>query len=103
VAVRVGVQEIVEFLTDHGADVNAKDREGDTPMHDAVRLGRYRIVKTLILHGANLRVENQAKKSPIDMVQLWYKETKSTTTEARKKNSVAAKMTDLLKDHEREA
>ena len=29
VAVRVGVQEIVEFLTDHGADVNAKDREGD--------------------------------------------------------------------------
>ena len=27
-AVRVGVQEIVEFLTDHGADVNAKDREG---------------------------------------------------------------------------
>lgn len=123
-AVRVGVQEIVEFLTDHGADVNAKDREGrfqklvffdksvrkqstfnlgDTPMHDAVRLGRYRIVKTLILHGANLRVENQAKKSPIDMVQLWYKETKSTTTEARKKNSVAAKMTDLLKDHEREA
>jgi len=29
VAVRVGVQEIVEFLTDHGADVNAKDREGN--------------------------------------------------------------------------
>ena len=28
VAVRVGVQEIVEFLVDHGADVNAKDREG---------------------------------------------------------------------------
>jgi len=97
VAVRVGVQEIVEFLADHGADVNAKDREGDTPMHDAVRLGRYRIVKTLILHGANLRVMNQAKKSPIDMVQLWYKDTKKDTTiEARKKNSVAAKMTDLL-------
>ena len=37
VAVRVGVQEIVEFLADHGADVNSKDREGkfqftmDTP------------------------------------------------------------------------
>ena len=28
VAVRVGVQEIVEFLADHGADVNSKDREG---------------------------------------------------------------------------
>ena len=28
VAVRVGVQEIIEFLCDHGADINAKDREG---------------------------------------------------------------------------
>ena len=72
-------------------------------MHDAVRLGRYRIVKSLILHGANLRVMNGAKKSPIDMVQLWYKETKTNTMEARKKNSVAAKMTDLLKDTERAA
>ena len=66
-------------------------------MHDAVRLGRYKIVKILILHGANLRVQNSAKKSPIDMVQLWYKDTKNgSATDARKKNSVAAKMTDLL-------
>ena len=72
---------------------------GDTPMHDAVRLGRYRVVKSLILHGANLRVKNQIGKSPIDMVQLWYKDTKQTTTEARKKNSVAVKMTDLLNEH----
>ena len=28
VAVRVGVQEIVEFLVQSGSDVNAKDREG---------------------------------------------------------------------------
>merc|ERR1711990_143537 len=102
VAVRVGVQEIVEFLVDHGADVNAKDREGDTPMHDAVRLGRYKIVKILILHGANLRVQNSAKKSPIDMVQLWYKDTKGNAgADARKKNSVAAKMTDLLSGPQR--
>lgn len=72
---------------------------GDTPMHDAVRLGRYRVVKSLIMHGANLRVKNQMGKTPIDMVQLWYKETKATTTESRKKNSVAVKMTDLLNEH----
>ena len=78
-------------------DIVPKSWLGDNPMHDAVRLGRYRIVKSLILHGANLRVQNQAKKSPIDMVQLWYKDTKKENTiEARKKNSVAAKMTDLL-------
>ena len=72
---------------------------GDTPMHDAVRLGRYRVVKSLIMHGANLHVKNQMGKTPIDMVQLWYKETKATTTESRKKNSVAVKMTDLLNEH----
>jgi len=99
VAVRVGVQEIIEFLCDHNGDVNAKDREGDTPMHDAVRLGRYRVVKSLILHGANLRVKNQIGKSPVDMVQLWYKDTKANNSEARKKNSVAVKMTDLLNEH----
>jgi hypothetical protein len=101
VAVRVGVQEIIEFLCEHGADINAKDREGDTPMHDAVRLGRYRIVKSLILYGANLRVKNQQGKTPVDMVQLWYKDTAqalSGNTEARKKNSVAVKMTDLINE-----
>lgn len=35
-AVRVGVQEIVEFLTDHGADVNAKDREGNNLYYGTV-------------------------------------------------------------------
>ena len=68
-------------------------------MHDAVRLGRYRVVKSLIYHGANLRVKNQMGKTPIDMVQLWYKDTKQTSSEARKKNSVAVKMTDLLTEH----
>ena len=56
-------------------------------MHDAVRLGRYRIVKSLILYGANLRVKNQQGKTPVDMVQLWYKDTAqalSGNTEARK-------------------
>ena len=38
-AVRVGVQEIVEFLTDHGADVNAKDREGNNLYYGTFTLG----------------------------------------------------------------
>ena len=43
-------------------DVNAKDKEGDTPMHDAVRLGRFKLIKTLLAAGANLRVKNMVSK-----------------------------------------
>ena len=94
VAVRCGVQEVVDALIHLGADINAKDREGDTPMHDAVRLGRFKLVKTLLSAGSNLRAKNmvswdykykdmnkfiifQNGQTPIDMVTLWYQETKS--------------------------
>lgn len=77
VGVRCGVQEVVEKLIELGANINAKDREGDTPMHDAVRLGRFKLIKTLLAAGANLRAKNMHGKTPIDMVQLWYEETKS--------------------------
>lgn len=77
VAVRCGVQEVVDALIELGAEVNAKDREGDTPMHDAVRLGRFKLIKTLLAAGANLRQKNMRGQTAIDMVQLWYAETKS--------------------------
>jgi len=77
VAVRCGVQEVVDALIHLGADINAKDREGDTPMHDAVRLGRFKLVKTLLSAGSNLRAKNMNGQTPIDMVTLWYQETKS--------------------------
>jgi len=77
VAVRCGVDNVIETLVKLGADINAKDRTGDTPMHDAVRLGRFKLIKILLAAGANLRALNLQKQTPIDMVQLWYKETKS--------------------------
>ena len=48
----------MEKLIELGANINAKDREGDTPMHDAVRLGRFKLIKVLLAAGANLRVKN---------------------------------------------
>lgn len=77
VGVRCGVQEVVEKLIELGANIDARDKEGDTPMHDAVRLGRFKLIKTLLSAGANLRAKNISGKTPIDMVQLWYEETKS--------------------------
>uniref|UniRef100_A0A8D0Y5A2 Ankyrin repeat domain-containing protein 1 n=1 Tax=Sus scrofa TaxID=9823 RepID=A0A8D0Y5A2_PIG len=58
VAVRTGHYECAEHLIACEADLNAKDREGDTPLHDAVRLNRYKMIRLLITYGADLNVKN---------------------------------------------
>ena len=45
-------QEIAELLLLHGADCNACDAHGTTPLHAAVYYGRLGLVRLLIAHGA---------------------------------------------------
>lgn len=42
--------------TARGADVNALNSAGATPLHDAVARGLIPVVATLLDHGANLRL-----------------------------------------------
>ena len=44
----------VDALVAHGANVNAKDGYGWTPLHVAARIGHPRIVELLISHGADV-------------------------------------------------
>ncbi|XP_067396393.1 ankyrin repeat domain-containing protein 23 isoform X3 [Emydura macquarii macquarii] len=78
VAVRTGHSDCAEHLIACGAELNAQDKEGDTPMHDAVRLGRFAAVKTLLLYGANLSVRNQEGLSPVDLVRGWQRGIRQT-------------------------
>ena len=52
---------IVELLITHGADVNARDEYGDTPLHDAAYYGApVDFVELLIAHGADVNARNES-------------------------------------------
>ena len=53
-AIKGGDVEVVRDLLDRGADVNARDRYGQTALMLAAHGGHRAIVEALIAHGANL-------------------------------------------------
>ncbi|XP_031565501.1 uncharacterized protein LOC116300724 [Actinia tenebrosa] len=82
-AVHEGYLKMVKILEQHGADVNAVDEDGDTPLHvslmrEKIRIGSLlglfgkstssytEISRYLISHGANVRQPNQAGKTPME-------------------------------------
>ena len=64
-AARDGNLEILKKHLINGAHINAKDKEGMTPLHKAVARGNKEIVKYLIDNGANLNIKDQRKGSPL--------------------------------------
>ena len=57
IAARDGDIDKIKSLIANGADVNAKNFEGDTPIHVAVMQNRKDVVELLINKGANVNVE----------------------------------------------
>lgn len=59
---------VVHVLIEHGADVNARNKDGRTPLHFAVLHGNIKIAKLLIEAGSNLEVADIAGTRPIDII-----------------------------------
>lgn len=64
---------ILKLLLEKGADVNARNRSGETALHIAVRCGRKLAVKTLIEGGANVHVRDAAGRGILSVADAKMK------------------------------
>jgi len=55
-----GIETIVQLLLEKGADVNAADQGGWTPLYQASRIGHIDVVKLLLEKGADVNAADQA-------------------------------------------
>ena len=69
-AVCWGRTDVVKVLIDNGADVNAKDDSGDTPLHWAAFTGARKITRMLIAAGADVNAKDSEGWTPLHMAAL---------------------------------
>eukprot|EP01147_Barroeca_monosierra_P003463 gene3463-6098_t len=71
--------ETVQFLLEHGANVNSRNAQGATPLHDAAKRGNVSIIELLLQHGADRTIQGHsgvyAGKLALDMANTVDDET----------------------------
>jgi ankyrin repeat protein len=58
---------VVELLVSNGADVNARNKEGVTPLEIALKNGDISTIKYLAENGANIHTQNTRGESPLSL------------------------------------
>lgn len=64
--------DIVKLLLARGADVNVKNVDGDTPLHQAAHNGNNEIVKLLMTMGANAKAKDFYGNGPLWQAGFYY-------------------------------
>ena len=59
--------KMAEVLITNGADLEGKDKFGNTPLHYASKNGNQKIVKFLIAKNADVNAKDKAGETPLDM------------------------------------
>jgi ankyrin repeat protein len=58
---------LTQRLLEHGANVNAQNKDQETPLHLASRFRLHDMAIFLLQHGADVNVENSEGKSPLQL------------------------------------
>ena len=65
-AVEDGNIEVVKQHLAAGTDVNSKDKDGWTPLHEAASEGHNKIVELLVAKGADVNAKDDDGETPVD-------------------------------------
>ncbi len=66
-AARGGHFEVLQYLVDRGADLNAIDNNGIAPLHSLARSGQTEAARLLIDKGADIDIKDPVKLTPLNM------------------------------------
>lgn len=69
-AVTMGQTKAAELLLQHGADVNGRNRDGNTALHLAIFLGHAGTAELLIKNGADVNIKNGDDATSIDILAV---------------------------------
>ncbi len=65
VAVLGRKQDMLDLMIERGANVNAADIQGNTPLHQAAGLDDGEMIETLLKHGAAINARNEPRATPL--------------------------------------
>jgi len=61
--------DVARLLLDRGADINAKNKNGWTPLHLAARDGHVYVARLLLERGADAGVRDNKGRTPLDVAR----------------------------------
>ena len=100
---RINEPEIVDLLVMYGANVNAQDAEGFTPLHMAAIHGNLKIVKKLVDLEADVNIITTDGKNAAELAHLneeleieEYLRSKMAASLKTKENEIDSESADLL-------
>ena len=59
--------EVLKYLISQGADVNAKDNDGETPLHHTVFNSNIEVLKYLVSQGVDVNAKNNNGRTPLHL------------------------------------
>lgn len=64
-AAQKGYTKVMQILLNHGAKIDAQDRDGNTPLHDASLNGQAKAISFLLDRGVSVQVLNHLREDPL--------------------------------------